>query len=199
MMVLKTNLHELDDVKAWVASKGLPFRHDGVVNPRLDGHRGPLRERLEPEDVVRVQGISEANREEFVALRKKAELGLARGADHRLFRCGAGIRTFHVDPRGQMHPCMMWRTTPIAAQEGLQPGAWSRHINQLRTRTRPQDTGCGGCVNSLACGNCAATSELETGVAGNSVEYYCRISKAREQLFEIRDAAQDKPWVMVGK
>lgn len=198
MMVLKTNLHELDEVKAWVSGLGLPFRYDGVVNPRLDGHLGPLRERLEPEDVVRIQGISEANREEFVALRKKAELGLARGTDQRLFRCGAGIRTFHIDPRGQMHPCMMWRTTPIPAREGLRPGGWANHVNQLRTRTRPQDTGCGSCVNSLACGNCAATSELETGVAGKNVDYYCRISKAREQLFEIRETEQDRPRAMVG-
>lgn len=190
MMVLKTNLHQLDDVKAWVTAKGLPFRHDGVVNPRLDGHRGPLRERLEPGDVVRVQGLGEDDRAEFVRLRAQAEQALARGTDDRLFRCGAGIHTFHIDPRGQMHPCMMWRTTPLDARQGLQPGAWSAHIRALRTRTRPEDTGCRSCPNALACGNCAATSQLETGVAGSNVDYYCRINQAREQLFEIRKPAR---------
>ncbi len=190
MMVLKSNLHELDDVKAWVAARGLPFRFDGVVNPRLDGHRGPLRERLEPADVVRIQGTSEADRAEFVRLRTLAENKLAEGTDHRLFRCGAGVRTFHIDPRGQMHPCMMWRTTPLDAQQGLQPGAWSSHMRELRRQTRPESALCNSCVNSMSCGNCAATSQLETGVAGSNVPYYCRISKAREQLFEIREPAR---------
>lgn len=198
MMVLKSNLHELEEVKAWVAAKGLPFRHDGVVNPRLDGHTGPLRERLDPEDVVCVQGTGEAERQEFASLRAKAEAALARGADDRLFRCGAGIRTFHIDPRGQMHPCMMWRSTPLDARTGLQPGAWSEHVRQLRARSRPEDTGCRTCPNSLACGNCAATSELETGVAGARVEYYCRISQAREQLFEIRAPDRSKQLAKVG-
>jgi radical SAM protein with 4Fe4S-binding SPASM domain len=189
MMVLKSNLHELEDVKAWVAALGLPFRFDGVVNPRLDGHRGPLRERLEPAEVVRIQGSSEADRDEFVRLRQAAEKNLQLGTDHRLFRCGAGLRTFHIDPRGQMHPCMMWRTTPLDARQGLQPGAWAGHLRNLRAMTRPETARCNSCVNTLACGNCAATSQLETGLAGADVPYYCRISKSREQLFEIRESA----------
>jgi radical SAM protein with 4Fe4S-binding SPASM domain len=191
MMVLKSNLHELDDVKAWVAGLGLPFRFDGVVNPRLDGHRGPLRERLEPADVVRIQGAGESDREEFVRLRAQAEARLAEGPDHRLFRCGAGVHTFHIDPRGQMHPCMMWRTTPLDARRGLQPGAWAEHLRGVRSLRRPESGGCTHCVNALACGNCAATSRLETGVAGARVDYYCRISKTREQLFEIREPARN--------
>ena len=193
MMVLKSNLHELEEVKAWVAAKGLPFRHDGVVNPRLDGHQGPLRERLDPADVVRVQGAGEAEREEFLTLRARAEAALARGTDDRLFRCGAGLRTFHIDPRGQMHPCMMWRSTPLDARTGLQPGAWSAHVQALRRRTRPGDTACRACLDSLACGNCPATSEIETGLAGARVDYYCRINRAREQLFEIRGPLTQQP------
>jgi radical SAM protein with 4Fe4S-binding SPASM domain len=184
MMVLKSNLHELEDVKAWVKEKGLPFRYDGVVNPRLDGHRGPLRERLEPAEVVRIQGAGEADREAFLRLREKADSHLLK--DGRLFRCGAGLRTFHIDPRGQMHPCMMWRTTPLDARQGLQPGAWGEHVRGLRSATRPADTDCRACRNVAACGNCAATSQLETGVAGGPVDYYCRIGKAREDIFEIR-------------
>lgn len=27
----------------------------------------------------------------------------------KMFECGAGIRTAHVDPQGRLHPCMLWR------------------------------------------------------------------------------------------
>jgi hypothetical protein len=56
-------------------------------------------------------------------------------------------------------------------------------VVQLRSARAPETTACGGCGNRLACGNCAATSLLETGVAGKNVSYYCRIGKAREIIF----------------
>jgi radical SAM protein with 4Fe4S-binding SPASM domain len=182
MMVLRSNLAELEDVRAWAAHLGVPFRCDGVVNPRLDGHRGPLRERLDPEDVVRVQGTGPEEQAEFARLRD-----LARSSRHdgRLFRCGAGIRTFHVDPRGQMHPCMMWRSTPydFLREEGT--GGWESHVDRLRRLRIAEGTGCTTCDNSLACGNCGATSLLEAGTAGQSVDYYCAIGRAREKLLDV--------------
>jgi radical SAM protein with 4Fe4S-binding SPASM domain len=182
MMVLRSNIADLADVRAWAAQLGLPFRCDGVVNPRLDGHRGPLRERLDPEDVVRVQGTGPEEREEFTRLRD-----LARSSRHdgRLFRCGAGIRTFHVDPRGQMHPCMMWRSTPYEFLREASAAGWEEHVGRLRESRVAEGTGCTSCANSLACGNCGATSLLETGSAGKNVDYYCDIGRAREKLLDI--------------
>ncbi|MEM7393421.1 MAG: SPASM domain-containing protein [Verrucomicrobiota bacterium] len=101
------------------------------------------------------------------------------------FRCGAGIGTFHVDPRGQMHPCMMWRATPFDLLN--QPAeAWKASLEELRSRERPAESKCGTCVNALACGNCPATSRLEAGEAGRPVDYYCRISEAREKLLNMK-------------
>lgn len=178
-IVLQTNHHEYEDIKAWAHDLGVPFRDDALVNPRLNGDLAPLAERLDPEEVVRIQGTADEDLNEHHRLRKLAE---EYGPDDRLFRCGAGIRTFHVDPQGNLHPCMMWRHNPYPLLEDTPDMSWKEHVLALRDDYRPQNSRCTACPNTLACGNCAATSILETGVPGKHVNYYCEISQAREKL-----------------
>jgi radical SAM protein with 4Fe4S-binding SPASM domain len=186
MMVMRSNQHEFESVRHWAEVElGRPFRFDSIINPRLDGHRGVLRERLPPADVVRLEASGGGSREEFERLRA---LAANPRPDGRLFRCGAGIRTFHIDPRGQMHPCMMWRSTPYDALRRPLDGGWQEHVTDLRAARRPEDSSCTGCVNSFACGNCAATSALEVERAGTKVPYYCAINREREKFYRLEPA-----------
>lgn len=177
-VVMRSNVHEFEDIRAWVEGQGLPFRYDAILNPRLDGGRQPLAERLDPEMVARLGGTGPGERQYY---RRLKEMALASPRDGRAFRCGAGVRTFHVDPRGQLHPCMMWRTTPYDLRQGTFEG-WTRHLAHLREQQIPADSGCRSCHHHVACHNCAATSQLETGEAGRPVAYYCGINAARERL-----------------
>lgn len=177
-VVMRSNAHEFDDVRAWVEAQGLPFRFDAIINPRIDGGRDPLAERLAPEEVARLGGTGDRERQYYARLK---EMAIASPRDGRAFRCGAGVRTFHVDPRGQMHPCMMWRATPYDLRKDAIEG-WAHHLASLRELQIPADSGCRACHHHVACNNCAATSLLETGEAGRPVSYYCRINNARERL-----------------
>jgi radical SAM protein with 4Fe4S-binding SPASM domain len=178
-MVLKSNRHEFEQIRDWVENElKRPFRFDTIVNPRLNGDQDVLEERISAEDIVQLQYSDPDEIARFERLREMAEKA---PADARLFKCGAGIRTFHVDPRGDLHPCMMWRTTPYSLLSGSIEG-WKKHVEELRTAESPTDTGCRSCSNRLACGNCAAVSALETGVAGKNLDYYCSINKEREKL-----------------
>jgi len=181
-IVIETNKHEYENVKAWVEGLGVPFRDDAIVNPKLDGNTDPLQERISPEEVVRIQGTDEKAKAEILRLQKLAEKS---GPDGRLFKCGAGIKTFHVDPRGHLHPCMMWRSTPYDLLNENGTSTWQNHIEDLRSEMKPEDSWCNHCPSTLACGNCAATSLLETGVAGKNVDYYCKISEARTKLLNL--------------
>jgi len=178
-MVMKSNLHEFDQIKDWVENElKRPFRYDAIINPRLNGDQDVLEERITPEEIVKLQYSSPEAIEEFEKLR---DLAASAPVDGRLFKCGAGIRTFHVDPRGNMHPCMMWRTTPYSLLTGTIEG-WKKHVEELRTAESPSTTGCRSCQNRYACGNCAAVSALESGTAGKNLDYYCSINKEREKL-----------------
>lgn len=178
-MVMKSNVHEFDEIRNWAENElKRPFRFDTIINPRLNGDQDVLEERISPEQIVQLQYSDPEEIERFERLREMAKNA---PSDSRLFKCGAGIRTFHVDPRGDMHPCMMWRTTPYSLLTGSIEG-WKKHVETLRERESPVDTGCRSCQNRLACGNCAAVSALESGTAGKNLDYYCSINKEREKL-----------------
>ncbi|HMP90653.1 MAG TPA: radical SAM protein [Kiritimatiellia bacterium] len=179
-MVMKSNFHEFQEIKNWVENElKRPFRYDTIINPRLNGDQDVLEERITPEQIVQLQYSSPEAIEDFERLRQEAEK--APPKDSRLFKCGAGIKTFHVDPRGNMHPCMMWRSTPYSLLEGSIEG-WKKHVDNLREAQSPETTGCRSCQNRFACGNCAAVSALESGVPGKNLDYYCAINKEREKL-----------------
>ncbi len=182
-VAMKTNRHEFEQIREWVGAQGLPFRFDALINPRLDGGTGVLQERLDPEDVVRLDGTTEAHRALYQKLLDKA-MDHPRG--EKAFSCGAGIKTFHVDPRGHLHPCMMWRATPYDLRTGSFEG-WASHLAALRETRVPADSECRTCGHRVACGNCAATSALENGGApGRPVGYYCDINNARERMLNLR-------------
>lgn len=182
-VVMRTNRHEFEQIQAWAQGLGVPFRFDAVINPQLDGGTSVLKERLDPEDVVRLDGLSDAHRAQYQTLMDKAQ---KRPRSEKAFSCGAGIKTFHVDPRGHMHPCMMWRATPYDFKAGTLDG-WRTHVEALRNTAIPAESGCRNCAHHLGCNNCAATSALENGgVPGKPVGYYCSINGAREKLLNLR-------------
>ena len=182
-VAMKSNRHEFEQIRAWVEAQGLPFRYDAIINPQLDGGTGVLQERLEPEDVVRLDGTSDAHRMLYQKLLDKAKV---HRRSEKAFSCGAGIKTFHVDPRGHLHPCMMWRATPFDLKNGSFAG-WAGHLAALREQRIPADSECRSCGHHVACNNCAATSALENaGVPGRPVGYYCSINSARERMLNLR-------------
>ena len=180
-ILMKTNIHEFEAMQAWADGMGIPFRYDMIINPKLDGNKAPLDERLPPETVARLGGTGERERAHHARL---LELARTMPRDGKAFRCGAGVRTFHVDPRGMLHPCMMWRSTPYDLRNGSFDG-WSTHLAQLRATEIPANSGCRSCRHHTVCNNCAATSFLETGAPGQPTAYYCRINAAREKLLDL--------------
>lgn len=177
-VVLRSNAHEFAAIRAWAKERSATFRFDTMINPRLDGGRQPLLERLDPERVAGFDGIDARERAHYGRLK---ELARMKPHDGRAFRCGAGVGTFHVDPRGQIHPCMLWRATPYDLKAGTFAG-WREHMDRLRAQQVPADSGCRSCQHRTACNNCAATSQLEAGEAGRPVAYFCRINEARDRL-----------------
>lgn len=181
-IILRSNHHEFEDIRAWAEGLGVPFRFDTIVNPRLDGGTNVLSERIDPEAVVRFEGTTTSQRDHYRLMVQKA---LQSPPRRKAFSCGAGIRTFHIDPRGQIHPCMMWRSTPYDFLNGSMDG-WRTHISALRERPVPEASPCGTCRHRFGCNNCAATSALENrGEPGRPVLYYCKINEARERIFSL--------------
>lgn len=181
-VAMRTNRHEFEQIKAWAEGMGVPFRFDAMINPQLDGGTEVLKERIDPEDYVRLEGLTDHHRDHY---QKLLDMAQKKPRSRKAFSCGAGIKTFHVDPRGNIHPCMMWRNNPYSLKTGDLDG-WHQHLGALRQTEIPADSECGSCAHHLACNNCAATSALENGgVPGRPVGYYCQINYTREKLLKL--------------
>jgi MoaA/NifB/PqqE/SkfB family radical SAM enzyme len=178
MMVLRSNAHELRAVRDWAASLEIPFRHDAIVNPRLDGDRTTAAEQVPAETVAALEPADAGARTRWK--RRRRERG-PQDARRRLFGCGAGIHALHVDARGLLHPCMMWRQDPFDPFREPPREGWAPHAAALRERRLPPDSACGGCANLANCPQCPALSRLETGTAGKPVPFFCAVTEARER------------------
>jgi MoaA/NifB/PqqE/SkfB family radical SAM enzyme len=104
-VAMRTNKHELADMARFAESKGLPFKFDTMINPNFDRSLVPCNVRMSPEESVELEFSIPGRLEEYQKYfepRKDYQ-------SSRLFSCGAGSRTFHVDPYGNMKMCLLLR------------------------------------------------------------------------------------------
>lgn len=161
MLVTRTNVHELNAIRDWAGQEDIPFRYDAIINPRIDGHPGPIAERIPPSRMA--EWLRDSN----------PPSPARRSGSDRLFTCGAGRQTLHIDAGGFAHPCMMWRWDPLPTANPDWVKAWKDHCARLRRRRAPARSRCRACPSRPRCFTCPALSRLETGLAGSPVDYFC--------------------------
>jgi radical SAM protein with 4Fe4S-binding SPASM domain len=180
-MVLKTNVHEFEQTREWVLSQGIRFRYDTNLTTRLDQDPSPLSERISPREHVRVESVDQDVN--FARFGETLETAFGRPAKEDLFTCGTGIRTFHVDPQGRLHPCMLWRKNPYDLLNQEIDDRWRRHVWGIRNLAKAAAAGCNSCSNRGVCGRCAGSAMLETGDPAKNIEYYCEVAQERRKKF----------------
>jgi len=179
MMVMKSNVHEFEQVRDWALEKTGNFLFDRDITPMLDGSREVLNERITPEDYVRLDHEMEGFIDTY---RETASQSALTTQGDKLFTCGAGIRTFHVDPTGMLHSCMLWRETGYDLLTN-DLSDWAEHLENAQRSRSSSEVGCNSCSSRNHCGNCAAAASLEMGDATSSVPYFCDITQERKSKF----------------
>ncbi|MEI6150808.1 MAG: radical SAM protein, partial [bacterium] len=158
-VVMNTNRHEVGAMRDWAKELGCHFRYDPLIHCSLAGSPTPIRERIPAADVLELQMSAPEDRRQF---QDYAANVANLPSQNRLFECGAGTHIMHIDPHGQAHPCVTWRTHPYdLAKHPIQEG-WLDHIQRLRTLPPPPGE-CASCKDRGLCGRCAPISLLETG------------------------------------
>jgi radical SAM protein with 4Fe4S-binding SPASM domain len=102
-----------------------------------------------------------------------------------LFHCGAGVETFHLDPYGQMFPCLMMRTQGFDLSQGSVQEGWRDFIPMVRNQKARKDTPCRRCRLISLCGQCPAWATLEHGDQEMLVDYLCDLAHLRAQILGI--------------
>jgi len=179
-MAMTLNQGELHLIKAFAEERGLKFRFDAMLNPRLDGTKGPCEFRLPPERVVQLDLEYEERSHEW---KEFCEKFIGPFSSERLFNCGAGISTFHIDPYGIVSPCQMARFQSKGLRAAAFKEVWEEHI-PATLKLKPQgDYPCGRCELISLCGQCPGWAWLEEHNPEQPVEYLCRVAHLRAESF----------------
>ena len=183
-VVLTLNRDDLDGIRALAESRGLAFRFDATVHPRLDGNKAPLPIRLDPDEVVALDQDSPERLEE---LRELHELLKGPPKSNHVFQCGAGRNSFHIDPFGRLMLCESVESFGFDLREGSFHEGWRRYVSGVLALETAKHTRCQECTLGAMCGQCPAWSLMENGTLDDPVDYLCDITAARAEAMGLPD------------
>ena len=187
-VVMRSNQHELRDMARFAESKGVRFKFDTMINPNFDSSLVPCNVRLSPQEVVDTEFSVPGRLEEYRAyFEPRKDFRSAR-----LFSCGAGSRTFHVDPYGNMMMCLLLREPAYNLKTMSLKRVWNELFPPAYQRMRSPDHQCNSCNLSSLCGKCPAWSHMERGQLDARIEWSCEVGHRRAEKLGYYDGPVDQ-------
>lgn len=178
-MAMKSNKHELWEIKRFAENLGVDFRFDAVINPGLDGSRNPCKERLSPEEVVELDLLDLERVKEWRRFAQSFQ-GLPEHPDW-LYHCGAGINCFNIDSQGRLALCLLAREPNYDLLAGAFREGWRDFLYKARLQKAPPGK-CSTCNKISLCGYCPGWAQLEGHNPKEPLDYLCQITRLREKL-----------------
>ncbi len=175
-MLMTLNSHELFRMENMAKELGLKFRFDAALFPKFNGDRSPVSLRVPPEEVVDKE-FSDAER--YAQWRDYYHHVKSLPASDKLYVCGAGMNSFHIDAHGSLKPCLMSRSLQYSLEKGDFATGWRDVIALIREKKAGKDYKCNGCEKGLLCGYCPALFGLENGKEDLCSAYTCETGKER--------------------
>jgi len=186
-VAVSINKHEIPAMKQMAADRGVEFKFDAMINPRIDCSASPLAVRLTPSEIVELDLDDAEHVSEWKRLATDhAQPAYVEGELKSLYDCGGGISTFAVDPYGELSICVLSHKDSYNVRDGNFREGWQDYIRGVRSRKITRPTKCTGCGLKSMCGMCAANGELENGDAESPVDFLCEVAHLRAMTLDIR-------------
>ncbi len=183
-VLMTLNCGEFFQMEQIAADLGLGFRFDPAIFPCLDGNPGPLQYRVSPQEAVEKELASHRRRSEWRVFAQRMK-GVTLSGD--LYDCSAGLNNFHIDPSGDLQPCLMVTDVRYNVQSGRFIEGWREVIPDVRRRRIDPTFGCRGCENRIFCGFCPAFFRLESGSETEVSTYLCTLGHAMAEAIAAMD------------
>ncbi len=177
-VLMTLNQHELHLMEGFARSLGVNFYYDGMLNAGLEGSRSPRELRLSPERIVQFDRADPARKSAW----KEAFSKPVPPATSRLYKCQAGLNSFHVDPYGKLSLCMMDRRQQYNLRQGSFQDGWSFLSVAGSQECSPQND-CQTCSLRIVCTQCPGLAWMESGDPEERVEFLCDVAHLRAQAF----------------
>lgn len=174
-MLIETNKHDIIAMKQFAQRLKVDFRFDFLINPRIDGARQPCELRINPEEGVNMEMVDPEIRREM------AEAFLELSAQEKsdlLFPCAAGLNSFNIDSRGNLHLCNMVRFISFNLRQMSFQQGWDMFPEVLSRKTGINKR-CLECGWDSICNRCPGWAMMEHQDPGAWIEYACAVTYFR--------------------
>jgi radical SAM protein with 4Fe4S-binding SPASM domain len=181
--VTRLNYHELNKIKQYVESLGIGFKLNSILYPRLDGSLKPCLFRLAPDEIIALDrlfsdegdcGEDELKQENFIA-------------PDNLFRCSAGITSFHISPYGELIFCTFMRKPNFNLKKGSFKQGFYTLYPKIRSAKYRTDSRCKDCKIFYLCSQCPAWANLENAHPEKPIGYFCELAHKRNGMMAWQD------------
>jgi radical SAM protein with 4Fe4S-binding SPASM domain len=182
-VITTVNKHEFHQISEFVDALGLELRFDAMINSRIDDQTDVTRFRLSPDEILELDVTDPKRGSEYVTLYHRTVQSENRS--DKLFRCGAGINSFHIDPHGRLSLCTLVRDPSFdLKKESFQKG-WDHFFPQVRQQRFTAESKCRDCHLISVCNQCPGWAQLEHGDPEKTVDYLCRVTQLRAKRYGI--------------
>lgn len=180
--VMTLNKDEIWQIKRYADELGCHFRCDGLLHAGLNGDKNPCKVRISPEELVKLDREDEEASKEWIEFCQKFWGPVQSG---KLYNCGAGLNSFHIDPYGKMSVCGTSRIPNYDIRRGaFQEGFYNFFPKILAQTLKDKQNKCDQCEMLALCGQCPGLAQLESGNQEKPVEYLCQVAHLRAEAFK---------------
>jgi radical SAM protein with 4Fe4S-binding SPASM domain len=97
-----------------------------------------------------------------------------------VYSCGGGIKSFAIDPNGNMSICVLSHQDTYDIRQGSVRQGWDEFLLKVRQKQRAHPLSkCVQCRIHSVCSMCPANGELENGDPESPVEFLCEVAHLR--------------------
>jgi len=180
-ILMTANRHEFAEMERMAKEFGVPFRFDAALFPRFNGDKFPLELRISPEEAIDMEFSEQVRRDEW-----------KRFYDHfkdlspsdAMYQCGAGLTYFHIDPYGNLQPCLMCAEYQVSLNGGTFLDGWNGEITKVREKKLNVNHVCRDCSKRVLCGYCPPFFQLETNSDSAISDFMCSMGQLRYERLQ---------------
>ncbi len=175
------NRDELPQIRAFVESFGQPFGFTTSLSPRLNGDLSSLEYRLAPAEIAALEGL-QREAEENEPCQETDEWPAP--ATDRLYRCGCGTNSIHINARGELGTCTLQYERRASLRDYSVKDAIDKVFGEIRALRYSTDSPCRTCQVHTFCDKKPTEARWEQGNAEEPIPYDCdvAVSRARQVL-----------------
>lgn len=176
--LMNWNVNELDQLRSFTEATGRPFGYTTSLSPRLNGDCSSLDHRVDPDTIRRLAADQDGMLEQAGC---EARAPLSSPPHDRLFRCGCGTDTIHINAWGELSTCTFQYETRISLREHPLRDAIDKAFAATSALSYRTDSACRTCTVHTFCDKQPTQARWEVGHPEAPIPYACDIAVARAE------------------